>query len=163
MKAAWIVIAVCAANGTGALAQDTPAPRVATYAQRLVVRFVAEHPGLASVEIAVAGGDGCRTIAATDPKDIGEKCDADELGPMRSGRPDVEAPSAADPVYDITQALHDAAGRVIGAVGMDLRPEPGQSRRAVVAKARAILRELEAVIPSAAKLLEPAPESSPGR
>jgi len=124
-------------------------------AQQLVNRTVAAHPELAAVEVAVLTGGACRTVAATDPKDIGERCDKDEWGPIRTGTPDVEAPSAADPVYDITQALHDSAGRLIGAVGMDLKPMAGQDRAAVVARARAILREMEAAIPTKARLLSP--------
>ena len=34
------------------------------------------------MEIALLSERGCATIAATDPKDIGERCDADELGPI---------------------------------------------------------------------------------
>lgn len=74
---------------------------------------------------------------------------------MRTGEPDVEAPSASDPVYDITQALHDSAGRLIGAVGMDLKPAAGQDRAAMLAKARAILREMEAAIPAKGAFLRP--------
>jgi len=138
-------------------AQAHAQPRGRIYAQRLVDRLVASHHDLAAVELAVDSGSRCRTVAATDPKDVGEACDADELGPMRTGEPDVEAPTREDPVYDITQALHDSAGRLIGAVGMDLRPAPGQDRAAMVARARAILRELEAAIPSKAELLRPVP------
>jgi hypothetical protein len=85
---------------------------------------------------------------------LSEKCDDDEKGPIRTGEPDVEAPSKADPVYDITQALHDSAGRLIGAVGMDIKPEAGPDRAAVVARAKALLQELEAQIPSKEKLYE---------
>jgi hypothetical protein len=138
------------------------APPRPTNAQRLVDRTVAAHPELAAVELALGSGRACRTVAATDPKDVGERCDADELGPMRNGTPDVEAPSASDPVYDITQALHDASGRLIGAVGMDLKPAPGEDRAAAVAKARAILHEMETAIPSGAHLLLAAP-AQPGR
>ena len=132
-----------------------PGPQALTRAQQLVNRTVAAHPELAAVELAVVTGGVCKTVAATAPEDIGERCDADELGPMRTGEPDIEAPSASDPVYDITQALHDSAGRLIGAVGMDLKPVAGEDQAAVLAKARAILRELEAAIPSKTRLLAP--------
>ena len=97
----------------------------------------------------------CKTIAATDPKDVGERCDDDEIGPMRTGEPDVGAPTRDDPVYDITQALHDATGRLIGAVGMDIKPMAGQDRAAALVVARRLLRELEARIPSMHRLFEP--------
>jgi hypothetical protein len=158
----WLVVVVMLVLGalpSVATAQARPpAHRARIYAQRLVDRLVAGHRDLAAVELAVDSGGVCRTVAATDPKDIGERCDADELGPIRTGEPDVEAPTREDPVYDITQALCDSAGRLIGAVGMDLKPATGQVRATVLARARAILRELEAAIPSKARLLQSVPE-----
>jgi hypothetical protein len=113
----------------GPLAAQTPTALVKSpppiIAQQLVNQFVRAHPELTGLELAVTTSGHCKTIAATAAEDIGEKCDADELGPIRTGKPDVEAPTKADPVYDITQALHDAAGHLIGAVGMDLKPRHG--------------------------------------
>src|SRR5262245_46560173 len=100
-------------------------------AQQIVDDFVKAHPDLAALEIAVTSAQGCRTIAATAPEDVGEKCDADELGPIKTGKPDVEEPTKADPVYDITQALHDATGALIGAAGMDLKPTVGNREAAI--------------------------------
>src|SRR5262245_40236845 len=126
-----------------------------TLAQHLVRDMVAKHSEvLSAMELAVLSGNRCATVASTDPKDVGEKCDADEKAPIRTGQPDVDAPSKEDPVYDITQALHDASGNLVGAVGMDIKPSAGKDRAAVVAVARELLRELEAQIPSKAKLVE---------
>ena len=153
-----VLLGVLASLGPGvAAAQGRAGARPQTRAQQLVNATVAAHPELAGVELAVVTGGVCKTVAATAPEDVGERCDADELGPMRTGEPDVETPSASDPVYDITQALHDSSGRVIGAVGMDLKPSAGQDRAAVLAAARAILREMEAAISSKAALLEHIP------
>ena len=158
--AAAVLMGALASFGVGgATAQGRPGTRPLTRAQQLVNRTVAAHPELAGLELALVTDGVCRTVAATAPEDIGERCDADELGPMRSGRPDIEAPSASDPVYDITQALHDRAGRLIGAVGMDLKPVAGPDRAAILARARAILREMEAAIAAKAALLEPASAS----
>jgi hypothetical protein len=155
---AVVLVGILASFGAGVVsAQGRPGARPLTRAQQLVNRTVAAHPELAGLELAVVNDGVCKTVAATAPEDIGERCDADELGPMRTGEPDVEAPSKGDPVYDITQALHDSAGRLIGAVGMDLKPAAGQGRAAVLAKARAILREMEAGIASKAALLQQAP------
>ncbi len=123
-------------------------------AAALVRTFVRAHPELSALEIAIDTTGGCRTVAATDPKDVGEACDDDELGPIRTGQPDVEAPTKDDPVYDITQALHDSAGRLIGAVGMDIPPR-SKTRAEIVALSRTLLRDLEAQIPSKASLLSP--------
>jgi hypothetical protein len=128
-----------------------------TAAQRLVDDFVEAHPELAGLELALLVGADCRTVAATAREEVGGKCDADELGPIRTGRPEVEPPSRKDPVYDITQALHDPTGAVIGAAGMDLRPEPGASREATLEHARLLLRQLESRISSKDDLLSKLP------
>ena len=110
---------------------------------------------MVSLELAVSGDRGCRTIAATAREVVGAICDAEELGPMTTGKPAVVAPTRHDPVYDITQALHDANGKLIGAAGMNLDPDVGRSRDAALNHARRLLRELEQQIPSKAKLMEP--------
>ena len=144
-------------NTTAAGAKQKVRQPPATVAQDLVTRFLAAHSGeLAAVELALDTGDTCRTVAATHVEDVGERCDADERTAMRSGRPYVEAPTKADPIYDVTQALHDVSGTLIGAIGMDLKPQAGDTRAIVVARARGMLRLLEAQIPSAQKLLEQA-------
>ncbi|MEJ2678501.1 MAG: PepSY domain-containing protein [Gemmatimonadota bacterium] len=129
-----------------------PAP----YAQWLVDRSVSAHGPVKSVEMAVVLDGVCRTIAATAPEDLGETCDADERQPMETGTPNVEAPSQADPVYDVTLALHDVKGTLIGAVGMDI--EPGDMDRAgVLSLARSVLAEIEQQIPSKQRLFQAAP------
>jgi hypothetical protein len=134
-------------------AAGQPQPRQEILAQRIVRELVDRHRDeVAAMEIALLSTAGCATIAATDPKDIGERCDADELGPIRTGTPNIEAPTADDPVFDITQALHDKSGRLVGAVGMDIKPPAGGEREIALARAKALLAELEALIPSAAEL-----------
>ncbi len=121
--------------------------------QRLVDQFVAGHPELAALELALTSGQGCKTVAASAREDVGEACDADELGPMMTGKAEIEEPTDEDPVYDITQALHDAKGNLIGAAGMDLKPTIG-SRDQVVVRAKELLQELEAQIPSKSWITE---------
>lgn len=123
------------------------------FAQKLVEEAVSKHPEVTAVELAVRDSQQCSTIAASNPKDIGEKCDHDELEAMRTGEPWVEKESEG---FDITVPLRDTGGRTIGTVGMDFKLEPGQERSTVVEQARKIVQELEAQIPSKAKLLEPA-------
>lgn len=143
-----------ARESTPRTAQARPS---APYAQWLVDRAVAGHAAVRSVEIAIVRGGACRTVAATAPEDVGEKCDADENGPMRTGRPDVEAPSKADPVYDITQPLHDASGTLIGAVGMDIAPA-GLARPDALSLAYRVRRQIEKRIGSKSRLFGPAPK-----
>jgi len=132
----------------------TVAPKI--FAQELVTQFTSQHnDDLEALELAIGTGRSCRTVAATHIEDIGEKCDKDEMTAMRKNEPFVEAPTKDDPVYDITQPLHDSAGTLIGAVGMDLKPRKGRHRAAILARARDLLRELERQIPSAERLMEP--------
>lgn len=129
-----------------------PAP----YAQWLAERTVAAHAPVVSVEVALVQDGVCRTMASTALEDVLEECDADETGPMTTGRPSIKAPTAEDPVYDITQTLHDANGTVVGAVGLDI--EPGDlSRDQVVELARKVVEEMEAQIPSQGRLFEAPP------
>ena len=130
-----------------------PTSKPKIFAQRLVEDVLAKHSDITSVELAVQSPAGCSTIAASDPKDIGEKCDKDELDPMRTGKPSVEKESDG---FDVTMPLHDTAGQTIGTVGLDIKPEPGQQKSSVVERAKKIVQEVEAQIPSKAKLLEPA-------
>jgi hypothetical protein len=128
-----------------------------TLAQQVVRETVALHRGrIAAVELALVSAKGCSTVAATDSKEVGESCDSDDKRPMRTGEPNVEEPTKKDPMYEVTQALHDQSGRLIGAVSMDIQPQPGQDRAGVVAFAATVLHEIEARIPSKDRLLEPA-------
>ncbi len=122
------------------------------FAQRLVEDTLAKHSDITSVEIAVQSPGGCSTIAASQPKDVGEKCDKDELDPMRTGAPSVERESDG---FDVTMPLHDLSGQIIGAIGMDLKIARAQQRSSIVERAKKILQEIEAQIPSRAKLFEP--------
>jgi len=55
-----------------------------TLAHRLVRDMVAKHHVLSAMELAVLSGDTCATVESTDPKDVGEKCDADQKEPIRA-------------------------------------------------------------------------------
>jgi hypothetical protein len=130
----------------------TPATKPKIFAQRLVEEVLAKHSDVTSVELAIQSPEGCSTIAASNPKDIGEKCDKDELDPMRTGEPSVEKESDG---FDVTMPLHDTSGQIIGTIGIDFKAAPGQQRSSVVQKAKKIMQEAEAQIPRKEKLLEP--------
>jgi len=108
--------------------------RAKIFAQKLVETAVAKHHELSGVELSATppGGHKCLTIASIETKDllpggrravIGEKCDEDEFAAMRTGRPFAEKEEDG---FDVTVPLHDATGKLIGAVGMGFKPEPGQ-------------------------------------
>src|SRR6516165_6452873 len=120
-------------------------------AQKLVDEALAKHPEVTGIELAAPTSKGCSTIASTDPKDVGEKCDQDELGPLQTGKPFVEREKDG---FDATLPLHDAAGKIIGTIGMDFKPEPGQTESVIIDQASKIVRELETQIPSRGRLFE---------
>jgi hypothetical protein len=152
MRWRWVSFVMIAAATSAGIAQQPARSR--TRAQQLVDETVARHTDLRNLELALVTKSGCATVASASPEDIGERCDADEEVPMRTGRPAIEAPTRDDPVYDITQALHDVAGKLIGAAGMDIAPQRGETPAAVLQRAHAILLEVEARIQSKEALLE---------
>jgi len=121
-------------------------------AQRLVEEAVSKHPEVAEIELAVRSSSECSTIADSELKGIGEKCDHDELEAMQTGEPFIEKESDG---FDVTMPLHDSTGKIIGTVGMDFKAEPGQQRSSVVERSRKIVQDVEEQIPSEARLLEP--------
>jgi len=128
--------------------------RAKIFAQQLVETAVARHPELSGVELSVTppGGQNCVTIASTETKDLGEKCDEDEFTAMRTGKPFAEKEKDG---FDIAVPLHDITGKLIGTVGMDFKPKPGQQEPGVIEQSTRITRELEKQIPSKAALFEP--------
>jgi len=102
-----------------------------THAQKLVDSIAQRHSEITGLELSAtqAGQKGCATIAATEAKDLGEKCDKDEDTAMKTGEPFVEhGPDG----FDVTAPLHDATGKLIGALGIDFRPQPGQTKADVL-------------------------------
>src|SRR5713226_9197462 len=63
-----------------------------TQAQHLVDLTAQKHPEITELELsaAPAGQERCITIAATNPKDLGEKCDKDEAIALKTLEPFVE-------------------------------------------------------------------------
>jgi len=71
---------------------------------------------------------------------------------MRTGQPSVEKESYG---FDVTLPLHDTAGQIIGTVGLEIKSEPAQQESVVVERAKKIVQEVEAEVPSGATLLKP--------
>ena len=143
-----------AALVTRALANPTgsAANKERIFAQALVEDTLAKHPGLSGLGLATTPKDGrdCVTIADTDAKELGDKCDKGELGVMTSGKPTVEKEGDG---YDVTLPLH-VSGKTIGIIGMDFKLD--QPEAGLLDRAKAIAKEMEDQIPSKSKLFEPA-------
>src|SRR5690349_16328609 len=82
-----------------------------TNAQSLIEATAKNHAELTSLELSSTppGKYECLTIAATEAKDLGEKCDKDEFKALKNGRPFVEQEADG---FDVTAPLHDAKGRL---------------------------------------------------
>jgi len=132
---------------------QTATHQTKTVAQKLVEDTHAQHPEATEIGIVIVSARGCRTIASTDRKDIGEKCEADDSAPMKTGKPYVEKEKHG---YDISLPLHDASGKAIGGVGIEFKLEAGQTAANMTEKAKQIAGEMEKRIPSKAALSKPA-------
>ena len=126
------------------------------FAQRLVEEAMAKYPQVSGVELSsTPPGKTCVTIASTEAGGVGEKCDNDEFTAMKSNKPFVEKENeGGKEVYDITMPFHDASGKLIGTVGLDFKPEPGQQESQVVQLAERLVHEMEVQIPTKATLFE---------
>ena len=122
-------------------------------AQKVVAEVKAAHPEITGLELAATRSEqeGCKTIAATEAKEVGEKCDEDEFTAMKTNRPFVEQEKDE---FDATLPIHDAAGKIIGTAGMDFKTGPGQTKETVTRRAKEIVAELEKRFDAKEKLFE---------
>jgi len=152
LPAAITMLTLAAFLGQG-LAKPTPTDaKSKTFAQALVEGTAAKHPELEGIGLATTPPDGqdCVTIADTDAKELGDKCDKGELDVMKTGKSTVEKEGDG---YDVTVPLH-VSGKTIGIIGMDFKLD--QQEAGLLDRAKVIAKEVEDQIPSKAKLFEPA-------
>jgi hypothetical protein len=123
-----------------------------SFAQALVEDMVAKHHELEGLGLATTppGGRDCITIADTDVKELGDKCDKGELSVMETGKSTVEKEKDG---YDVTVPLQ-VSGKTIGVIGMDFKLD--QQEAGLLDRAKVIAKEVEDQIPSKSKLFEPA-------
>ena len=145
-----LILAVFASRGQANPAASKAKGRI--FAQTLVEDTVSKHPELVGLELATTPphGHDCITIAATDAKEMGDKCDSAELGIIKTGNPTVEKESDG---YDVTLPLH-VSGKTIGIIGMDFKLD--QQESGLVDRAKIIAKEVEDQIPAKSKLFEAA-------
>jgi hypothetical protein len=148
-----ISLFILAAIAGRVLASPTsPSAKGRIFAQALVEDTVAKHPELAGLGLATTppGGHDCVTIADTDAKELGDKCDKGEIGVMKTGKPTVEKEGDG---YDVTLPLH-VSGKTIGIIGMDFKLD--QQEAGLLDRANVIGKEVENQIPAKSKLFEAA-------
>jgi hypothetical protein len=145
-----LMLAALASGGQAKSAASEGKRRI--FAQVLVENAVAKHAELAGSELGTTppNGHDCITIAATDVKEMGDKCDKGELAVMKTGKSTVEKESDG---YDVTLPLH-VNGKTVGIIGMDFKLD--QKEASLVDRAKAIAKEMEDQIPAKSKLFEAA-------
>src|SRR5713226_9317945 len=118
-----------------------------TLAQRLVDELAKKHPELVRIGLHAtpAGSSENIIVASNVAAKLGQKSDPEDLRAMETGRPVVLREGEN---FDVTLPLHDATGKVIGAIGLTLRPDVGEQERDATRRARAIASELENQVPS---------------
>jgi hypothetical protein len=84
---------------------------------------------------------------------MGQPCDEDEHAALKTMKPFVEHEADG---YDVTAPLHDANGQLVGVLGIDFKPEAGQTDAEILKLTAGLLREMEPQIPSKAFLFQPA-------
>ena len=102
----------------------------------------AGHPEITGLEIAAtkSQADGCKTIAATEANEVGQKCDKDEMTAIRTNKPFVEKEKDE---FDVTLPIHDSTGKTMATAGMDFKLKPNRTKVSVVSEAQRIAAELE--------------------
>ncbi len=126
-------------------------------AQKVMEEIVAKHSELDGMEISATPPNqkSCITIATTEAKGMGEKCDEDEFAAIKTNKPFVEKEmEGGKEVYDVTMPLHDSSGKVIGTTGLDFKSKPDQQESKIVGQAQQIVREFERRIPTEAMLFQ---------
>lgn len=127
------------------------APKGSLFAQKLVESTQAKHPEADEVGISTMTKRGCVGIASTDKSDIGEKCEKGDVEPMHTGKPFVEKEKDG---FDVSLPLHDSTGKLIGTVGIELKPVAGQTEASATQLAQKIATEMEAQIHAKAELFK---------
>jgi hypothetical protein len=134
-------------------AADISAQTINIFAQKVVQEIKTAHPEITGLELAaMKPGKGCQTIAATEAKEIGQKCDKDELTARKTNKPFVEQEKTE---FDVTLPIHDSTGKIIATAGMDFKLEAGRTKETVVQEALKIGAELERRLTSESDLFRP--------
>ncbi len=139
------------ATHLGGSASASPAGKI--YAQRLVEELAARHSDLVRIGMHVTppGKPDNIIIASNVPEKLGHKSDPEDLQAMNTGQPVVLKEGEN---FDVTLPLHDAAGKIIGAIGLTFRPRAGENKTDAAQHARAMAREVEKRIASTGELFE---------
>ena len=133
------------------LAASKPAPQAKGMAQQLVNKIHSQYPELAEIGLSAKKAKGCVTVASTDKKDIGEKCERDAIAPMKTGKTSIEKEGAR---YAVSLPLRDIHGKVVGSLGLEFKPKPGQTKASILSQAKKIASQMGSKISSQTSLIQ---------
>jgi hypothetical protein len=138
-------------------ARFDPTTPVNSYAQSLVDRVLAEHPGVIIVALhATPPKSPANVIVGSNIGRIGKKADEDDLEVIKTGASKLELNGTGDR-FEIEQQLKDVSGDVIGAVGVVWPYKAGDDKAAHQKEADEINAWLAHRISNPANLVEPYP------
>lgn len=134
-------------------AEEASGAKGKIFAQKLVEELVAQHGDLVRVGLHLTPPNRTENIivASNVSEKIGKKSDQEDLKAIQTGKPVV---LREDDNFDVTLPLHDASGKVIGAIGLTFKPRGSEQESSAVQRARRMAREVESKIPSAGRLFE---------
>jgi hypothetical protein len=104
-------------------------------AQKLVDDLAAKHRELIRIGLHVTPPNRSENviIASNIPEKIAQTSDPEDVKAMQSGKPVVLKEGRN---FDVTIPLHDASGRIIGAIGLTFPPRPGEQDTDAIRRAQ---------------------------
>lgn len=136
-------------------AEEAAPPPGPSYAQHLVDVSIAAHPAVAVLAIhALPVGGKDAGIVASNIGRIGKPADAQDLGVMKSLKPNLAVNKAGDH-YEVELPLYDASHRLLGALGTVFSYHKGADKLAMQAEAVAIRDHLSRRLSHVKNLTEP--------
>ena len=133
-----------------------PAVPTHTLAQKLVDDALDANKDIVIIAIhAAAPSNPEYPIVASNIGRIGKHADEDDLGVIKTGTPRLEVNESGDR-FESEGVLHDAGGKVIGAVGIVFPYKKGDDQQALHKRAESLRGAMAAQIASTDKLLQPA-------
>src|ERR1700732_2264519 len=127
------------------------------FAQKIVDDTLAAHPEITGLELSTTPPNktNCVTIAASDLKEIGGKCDKEDSTAVETNAPFVEKETEdGKEIFAVTLPIHDPSGNIIGTAGIDFQRNSASELAKITERAKQIGAELEAKLTSKAKMFE---------
>jgi hypothetical protein len=146
----------------GLLCAETP-PKQYVPAQRIVQQVIKDHPDVLVIAMHVTPPGGKENVIvasefSTAPgkwevQRIGKVADEDDLRVIKTGKPNLEMNKTGDR-FEVEFAMKDAAGMIIGAVGVVWAYKNGDSKEGFQKRAEVIAAEIRRQTPTLKSLFD---------